>query len=122
MNTQEKIKIIFLTIITFGFIWLYWNRLKKRHNTENQITKINETNIDIRKLIDLCGGKENIITSSNTHTRVQITFNNKQDIRTEEINAIKEITGVAFGNDNKLNIIVGKVAEYVSNQINERIK
>ena len=115
MTTQEKILYWFLIIITFGLIFLYWRT--KKNKVKNALSQKSKISINIDKLITLLGGRENIKLVSSTHTKVKITFENRDQIHIEEIKKINGISGV-FVTSIYIQIIVGNEALSIEKKIN----
>ncbi|MGZ9428997.1 hypothetical protein [Mycoplasma sp. 1012] len=120
MRTKDKILIVFLTIITLGFIWIYWKN-KSKNKTENQLSKSYKTSINVTLLIELLGKKENINKIENSHKKIKIYLNNTKLVKAEEIQKLKGISGVLVSST-YVNLIVGNVAEYLKTEIENIMK
>lgn len=120
MTFKEKFLFVFLQIITFGLIWIYWNKQKAKFSQENQLSVATKTNFDVEKLIELVGNKDNILEVTNTHTKVKIQFKDRYQVNQNEINNLKGISGIFF-NDQTITIIVGNEAKLIQELINQNI-
>ena len=115
MNKKDKFLMVFLTIITFGFIWIYWSKLKKKE--ENVIKKSSKLPFKIEELVNYLGGKENIISATNTISKVKIEIQDNEKIEVEKIKKIKGISGIVIGNFS-ISLIVGNISEELTKQLN----
>lgn len=120
MTFKEKFLFVFLQIITFGLIWIYWNKQKAKFSQENQLSVATKTNFDVEKLIELVGNKDNILEVTNTHTKVKIQFKDRYQVNQNEINNLKGVSGIFF-NDQTITIIVGNEAKLIQELINQNI-
>lgn len=120
MTFKEKFLFVFLQIITFGLIWIYWNKQKAKFSQENQLSVATKTNFDVEKLIELVGNKDNILEVTNTHTKVKIQFKDRHQVNQNEINNLKGVSGIFF-NDQTITIIVGNEAKLIQELINQNI-
>lgn len=120
MTFKEKFLFVFLQIITFGLIWIYWNKQKAKFNQENQLSYATKTNFDVDKLIELVGTKDNILEVTNTHTKVKIQFKDRHQVSQNEINNLKGVSGIFF-NDQTITIIVGNEAKLIQELINQNV-
>ncbi len=112
MATSDKFKIILLTIITFGLIWIWIN---KKQKTKEQLTVETKVKINIDKVIQLIG-KDNINEITNTQQRVKITFKDRTNVQKEEIQSLKGISGTLFTSSSVI-LLVGKSANEVAKQL-----
>ncbi len=115
MTHQEKALYWFLIIATFGLVFIYWRT--KKNKIKNELSQTIKISININKLINLLGDKENIKSVDSTHTKVKITFNNREKIDVEEIKNIDGISGV-FATSNYIQIIVGNEALAIKEKMN----
>ncbi len=115
MTTQEKLLYWFLIIITFGIILLYWKT--KKTKIKNELSTKKKIDLDMKKLILLLGGSENIQSVSSTHTKVKINFENRQNIDIEKIKQINGVSGV-FASSTYIQIIVGNQALAIQESLN----
>lgn len=120
MTNKEKFLFIFLQIITLFLIWIYWNKKKKNFSQENQLSVASKLNVDVKNLIVLLGGKENVTNSSATHTKVKIEYKDRDEINVDSIKNLKGISGV-FINEYSITIITGNEARIISEEINKLI-
>lgn len=110
MTFKEKFLFIFLQIITLGLIWIHWKKQSKKYQNKDELSQDVKVGINVIKLIQLCGGPQNISEVSNTHTKIKIKYVIRERIKVDEIKKISGISGV-FLNDLSLTIIVGNSAE-----------
>ncbi len=112
MTTADKIKIILLTIITLGLIWIWIN---KKQTTKNELTIDTKVKVNIESIIKFIG-VENITEISNTHQRVKILFKNRDIVDKESLEKLKGITGTMF-TSTSVSLVVGKSAAEVAKQL-----
>lgn len=114
MTKREKIMYWFLTVITFGFIHIYWKT--KKIGIKNELSQKEKISLNIEKLISLLGDKENIDGVDSTHTKVKIKFLERDKINVQDIKNMKGISGV-FITSNYIQIIVGNEAKGIEKAI-----
>lgn len=102
------IVIVFVGLCYFGFIYLFKNKKPK---------KIMKSNIDIEALIDALGGKNNILSSSHSPSKISIQL---KDYHITDIEKIKALgaSGIVEGKDS-LSLIFGKMSEAIDNDIKQ---
>lgn len=120
MTFKEKTLFILLQIITFGLIWIYWNKKSKTYKDKNSLSQEIKVNINVNKFIEYLGGKENIKNISNTHTKIKIDFVSRNLIQIEEIKSLFGISGI-FMNDISLTVIVGNNAKATVDLIKSKL-
>ena len=59
------------------------------------------------KILEYCGGRENIACAVNCMTRVRVTTKNDSGIRAEELKALEGVLGVVHDRENYVEIVVG---------------
>lgn len=78
MIIGDKWKIVMFIIFIFGFCWLYWwiknNKVKKLKKGE--INRF-DLSMDIFELVNLLGGKNNIISVLSIIFRIKVFINDK---------------------------------------------
>ena len=109
---------IVLQIVTLGLIWIYWKKQAKKQNKENVLSE-SKNNINVNKLIEYLNIK-NIKNIEATHTKVKISYLNRDLIDVEKIRNLKGISGV-FINDKAITLIVGNCANDLTNEIKQLI-
>ncbi len=112
MTKMDKVKLVFLTIISFGFIWFFIN---KKTVIKTELSKEDKVLINIKKL-KMFIGEDNITNITNTQQRVKIEFKERGLVNTESINKMNGISGI-LTSSNSIIIIVGKSAEAVKNKL-----
>ncbi|UWD34117.1 hypothetical protein [Mesomycoplasma molare] len=120
MKTKDKIMIFFLTIITFGTIWIYWNS-KKKNNKKNELSRSEKISFDINDLILFLGDINNIQNVENTHKKVKIYIKDSNLVKTEEIQKLKGISSTLVSSE-YVNIIVGNVAEFLKEELSRKME
>jgi len=93
-------------------------RREKRESTA--ITAVTADQAEVNKLIDGIGGQTNIISASYEVSRVKVSLKDADLIDQDKLKSL-ELEG-AFLSGDQLQVTVGKQAESVAQQINERIK
>ncbi|WGI36956.1 PTS transporter subunit EIIB [Mesomycoplasma lagogenitalium] len=120
MKNKDKILIVFLTIITLGFIWIYWKQ-KAKNNKENELSKTTKMVVDLDKLIENLGGKTNIDSLTNSHKRVKLYLNDSKKVNANEVQNMKGISGTLVSSK-YIEIIVGNVAEHLANEVKRKLE
>ncbi|MGL6125325.1 MAG: PTS glucose transporter subunit IIB [Metamycoplasmataceae bacterium] len=115
MTNKEKFIYWFLIIITFGLILLYWKT--KKVETKDELSRREKISININKLVLYLGGSKNIKSTTSTHTKVKIFFNDRDKIEVQKIKEIDGISGI-FMTSNYIQIIVGNEALSIENYLN----
>ncbi|ADE19832.1 PTS glucose transporter subunit IIB [Mycoplasma crocodyli] len=107
MKTSDKLIMTFLTIATFGLIWIKWNKDKK--HSKNTIYQVNKIPCDANKIIEYVGNG-NITGLSKTSTRLIIGIKDPNEIKQEELKNLKGVSGL-FISSKTISLIFG---EYTS--------
>lgn len=119
MPFKDKCLIVFITIITFGLIWIKWSKPTK---PKNYLTVNPKITVNLEQLFQHLGSKNNIISSSCTHTKIKIQI---KDIKLVQdpaaIQQLKGISGVVVGQD-YIHIIVGNSAKTINEKIQELLE
>ncbi len=92
MTTSDKIKLVLLTIVTLGLIWIWIN---KKQTTNQELTVDTKVKVNINSIIEFIG-IENITEITNTHQRVKIIFKDRKGVNKEGLENLKGITGTMF--------------------------
>jgi phosphotransferase system IIB component len=97
------------------------HRAKKTATTINdKLTVSTKINFDVQELINVCGGKQNIVSCSATISSVTIVF--KQDLNFQkEMFAKFKIRGLIKASD-RITILFGDSSLLIAEQINTFIK
>lgn len=117
MNTKDKFILILLTIITLGLIWIFIN--KKREVPENNLKVGSKIPFKMGDLLFILG-KDNIISSSSTHTKVKVQIKSSENVDFDALSKLKGVSGT-FSTSNSITIIIGNSAPLVDQQINKVI-
>ncbi len=112
MTTSDKIKIVLLTIVTLGLIWIWIN---KKQASNEELTVDKKVKVNINSIIELIG-KENIVEITNTQQRVKITFKDRKEVNKEGIENLKGVSGTMF-TSTSVSLVVGKSATEVAKQL-----
>ena len=115
MTGKDKIIYILLVIITLG-IYLVVIRKKKNNSPNGELSLSSKITVNLDKLRDLLGGKNNIAGSEYTHTKVKIYVNDRNKTNIEAIKSLKGISGI-FAGSKYITIIVGNQAKQLSETI-----
>lgn len=115
MTGKDKFIYILLCIITFG---IYPMMIKKGTKTTptNEIRVEEKTTINLIKLYEALGGKDNLAGNEYTYTKVKIFLNDRSKADVEKVKSIKGISGVVAGSK-YITVIVGKQAKALSNEL-----
>ncbi len=106
MTFANKLKLILLTFITFGLIWIWIN---KKQSKENELSKTNKIKVDVKKLKEAIG-KDNITSITNTQNKIKVLFKDVKKVKKDEIQNLKGISGTLFSSTS-VTLIVGNSAE-----------
>ncbi|NQZ66043.1 MAG: PTS glucose transporter subunit IIB [Mycoplasmatales bacterium] len=115
MTGKDKFIYILLSIITLG-IYPYMINKRKNENFSNELSEANKLSIKIEKLIEYLGGKENIIGTEYTHTKIKIFFNEKSKLQVENIEKLKSVSGIV-ASSKYITIIVGNQAKKIAENL-----
>ncbi|UUD35683.1 PTS transporter subunit EIIB [Mycoplasmopsis caviae] len=120
MSKKDKFLVVLLTIVTFGFCWVYWRtRNRKELKLKREGTNIKlPSNIKIVELVDNLGGKENIEEVSASISNIKVLIKNKSLVKMEELQSTKFITGIMIST-NKISLVVGDYARKLAIELNE---
>ncbi|NQZ28893.1 MAG: hypothetical protein HRT98_00705 [Mycoplasmatales bacterium] len=117
MTTSDKIKIILLTIITLGLIWIWIN---KKQTSNKELTVDTKIKVNIDSIIEYIGA-ENIMEIINTHQRIKIIFKDRKDVNKEELEKLKGVSGTMF-TTTSVSLVVGKSAAEVAKRLKLKLK
>ncbi len=112
MTTSDKIKIVLLTIVTLGLIWIWIN---KKQTSNKELTVDTKVKVNINSIIEFIGS-ENITEITNTHQRVKILFKDRKLVNKEGLENLKGISGTMF-TSTSVSLVVGKSASEVAKQM-----
>lgn len=118
MSKKDKVKVVFLTIFTLGFCWLYWYlKNKKRQKVLQQGESVKLTgNIKIDQLIELLGGKENITNVEGGISKVKVEFNDKSKVKVDELRKTSYISGIMVSTK-QISLIIGEYSKAVAKEL-----
>ncbi|WP_406613458.1 PTS glucose transporter subunit IIB [Mycoplasma corogypsi] len=114
---KHKFKKIFLTIITFGLIWIKWK--KQMQHTENSIYQIDKVPFEMNNLIEFCG-ENNIISANDKLSKVEIVVSDIKQVNVNGIRNLKGISGI-FVKSNSLILILGEFSKAVAARLNQKL-
>ncbi|APJ38731.1 hypothetical protein BLA55_03665 [Mycoplasmopsis pullorum] len=114
MLLKDKIKMIFLTIITFGLIWIKWTKMKNS-NLENSFYVANKLPFKMEQFYAIIP-KESILSISNTHIRTNITVADASKVAIEELQKLKNVTGVVVMS-NKISLVLNEYAPVLAQEL-----
>lgn len=115
MTGKDKFIYILISILTFGVYPILLKR-KKPTKQSNTLSVEEKVTVNLNKLENALGGKENIAGAEYTQTKVKIFFNDRSKVNVEEVKSIKGISGVVASSKN-ISIIVGKQAKSLAEKI-----
>ena len=116
MLLRDKVFLVFLTIITLGLIWFF---LKRKRKISHNLSTTKKHTFDIKLLIQTLG-KDNIIKSEFTYSKIKIHLKKTSDDMLEKAKNIKGISGILM-TSKSISIIVGSSAKFSSDEINKII-
>ncbi|WP_036459143.1 PTS sugar transporter subunit IIABC [Mycoplasma leonicaptivi] len=114
---KYRIKMIFLTIITFGLIWIKWS--KKIEHKKNTIYQVENIPFNIEAFFSLLGTKENIKKIDSKHSRIDIYFSDISKINKEQIQKLKGVSGI-FVKSDTISVVLGVYTQSVFNALNNK--
>lgn len=109
MTFKDKLILIILSILTLGIYPLVIFN-KKDKAVKNELSVDKKVTVNVSSLLTNLGGKDNIAGCEFTHTKVKIFIKDRSKVEVENIQNIKNITGV-FATSKHITIIVGKQAK-----------
>lgn len=109
MTIKEKSIYIILSILTLG-IYPFIIMKNKKNKESNILSSANKVTVNIEKLIEFLGGKNNITGTEFTHIKVKFFIQDKSIVKIEEIKNLKSVSGVVVSS-NRVIIIVGNQAK-----------
>ncbi|MEA4190841.1 PTS transporter subunit EIIB [Mycoplasma sp. 2248] len=116
--TKQMTKIIFLTIITLGFIWIKWKKEKKAKNT---IYQSNKLPFKVEQLVSALGTKENIDNLEVKISRLVVTVKSNNKVDTEALKELKGVSGILLSSS-KVSITLGEYANETLRQLEQQVK
>ncbi|AKF40913.1 PTS sugar transporter subunit IIABC [Mycoplasmopsis canis] len=108
---NNKFKVVFLSIITFGLIWLKWR--KKIDHEKNKIYQIDSLPFKINDLVENLG-KDNFIIKKLRPSSVEFEIKEISIVKLEEIKKMKGVSGI-FVKSSMISIIFGVYSRAVYN-------
>ncbi|MCK5806855.1 MAG: hypothetical protein KAG91_00495 [Mycoplasmataceae bacterium] len=115
MTKKEKFIYLIISIITLGIYPIIINK-KTTKETNGDLSEAKKITVDVTKLIENLGGKENIVVVEYTHTKLKIFTRASSAVNVELINGQKGITGVV-ASSKAITLIVGNQAKQLSTMI-----
>ncbi|MFV8499789.1 PTS glucose transporter subunit IIB [Mycoplasma sp. VS424B] len=115
---KDKFLIVFLTIITFGLIWIKWNKqTKKEKNTIYQNDKLPFKFNEFLALL----GDNNIQEVQTRLNRINISVKDIKLVKLQELNKLKGISGIV-ARSNGVSLVLGEYTTVVYNELKKIIK
>lgn len=114
MTFKDKLILIILSIITLGIYPIVLFK-KKNHSVKDELST-SKVVTDIKKLQEFLGGKDNVVGTEYSHTKIKIYVKDKTKVNIENIQSLKGISGV-FASSKSVTIIVGKQAKDLAAQL-----
>lgn len=115
MSFKDKVILVLLSIITLGIYPLILFR-KKNNKKTNKLSNAKKLKINLEDFYKSIGGKNNIVGSEYTHTKVRVFIKNRDKVNLDKINEIKGISGVVAAS-NYVTVIVGNQAKQFSQSL-----
>ena len=115
MIFKDKLKLIFLSIITLGIYPAIVFR-KKETAVASTLSESSNLKLDLNKLISNLGGKDNIKETTSTHTKVNIKISSRENVDIDSLQKMKGISGV-FATSTSVTIIVGNTAKKIAQSL-----
>ncbi len=115
MTNKDKFIYIILSILSLG-IYPYSIRKKGNKRISSDLSESNKIHLNIEKFVELIGGRDNIIGTEYTHTKIKIYFKEKSKIKIDAIQKLKSISGVV-ATSKYVTVIVGNQAKKIAEKI-----
>ncbi len=115
MTLKDKLLFALLTIITLG-LYLLIVFVKKPTQPNKTLLTDEKITIDVDKMLQNIGGKENVVAAEFTYTKIKIFIENKDKVNVDALSDQKGISGV-FATSKYITLIVGKSAKQIANQL-----
>ncbi|VEU73145.1 PTS system glucose-specific transporter subunit IIB (plasmid) [Mycoplasmopsis gallopavonis] len=106
---------IFLTIITFGLIWIFWN--KQTQHQKNTFYQVSKIPFKIENLKEFLGSVTNILSVETKPSRVIIQVKDITKVNLIAIRDLKAVSGI-FAKSDSLSIILGEFSQAVAKELN----
>lgn len=118
---KQKNKLMLFYIFTFGIGYLVAKqKVKKIKNVENNLTTVSIiSDNDLKKLVNLLGGINNIETVESTLNNVKVTLKQVNNINQTEIKKLG--AAGSFISQNKITILFGDKSLSMAKKIQEEI-
>ncbi|WLP85154.1 PTS sugar transporter subunit IIABC [Mycoplasma seminis] len=115
---KNKFLIVFLTIITFGLIWIKWNKQSKKE--KNTIYQNDKLPFKISDFLTATG--ENNITALSTRlNRINVEVKDIKKVNLENIKKMKGISGI-FAKSQSFSIVLGEYTQVVYQELSKLLK
>ncbi|MGY5139421.1 hypothetical protein [Mycoplasmopsis gallinarum] len=122
MKKKEKFLIVFYSIITLGFCWLYWKKQNKKYldnlNNPDKVQLPKEINLE--ELLTLLGSKNNIASLEKSISTLKVNFKDKNLLKIDELQNLKYVSGILVSST-KINLNTGIYTEVIFNKLNDLI-
>lgn len=115
MTGKDNFLYILLCIITLGIYPILINN-KKPAKISNKLSEVTKVTVDIKKLIELLGGKKNIAGNEYTYTKIKVFVYKREKVMIDKIKDLKGITGVVASSA-FITLLVGKQAKKLAGLI-----
>ncbi|QGZ97513.1 PTS sugar transporter subunit IIABC [Mycoplasma sp. NEAQ87857] len=115
---KNNLKIVILTLLTFGLIWIKWN--KKKHQPENTIYQNDKLPFKISLLLDALK-PDNILEIDQKPSRVKIMVNQADIIDLDAIKKLKGIRGVFLKSDS-ITLVFGEYSQVIAKELSNYVK
>ncbi|MFV8400943.1 PTS glucose transporter subunit IIB [Mycoplasma sp. 005V] len=114
---KDKFLIVFLTIVTFGLIWIKWNKqVKKQKNTIYQNDKLPFKFDEFLALL----GNDNITDVQTRLNRISISVKDIKLVQLQQLNKLKGISGIV-ARSNGVSLVLGEYTTVVYNNLSKLI-
>ncbi|WP_255483474.1 PTS sugar transporter subunit IIABC [Mycoplasma sp. Pen4] len=110
---RNRFTIVFLTIITFGLIWIKWN--KQTQKQKNTIYQIDKLPFNISELISIFE-KDNIEKTEVKLNRLTVFVKEIKKVKLDSLKTLNGVKGV-FAKSNSVSIIFGEYTEAINNAL-----
>lgn len=108
MYTKSKFKIVFFTIITFGLIWIKWNKQTKHQ--KNTIYQVDKLPFNSEVFLNCFSNLTDIESLELKPSRVTILFKKQPQVNVDQLKQLKGISGIML-NSNKMSLILGEFSK-----------
>ncbi|SJZ53354.1 hypothetical protein [Mycoplasmopsis verecunda] len=116
---RDKFLIVFLTIITFGLIWIKWNK-QANNQQKNIIYQNDKLPFKLNDFLDALG--ENNIKNVETRlNRINISLADVKKANLEQLGKLKGISGIV-AKSTSVSVVLGEYTKVVYNELQKLIK